>query len=51
MKQVDKFQHCIVSADDLQTDGNELVGAFKVCGFDCGVPAVLKQPMTVLQRS
>ena len=39
-----RFADCIVSGDDLRADpGDDIVSAFRVCGTDCGVPAVIRR--------
>ena len=39
-----RFADCIVSGDDLRADpADDVVSAFKVCGLDCGVPAVIRR--------
>ncbi len=45
VREPEKFEHCIVSGDALKADQTDnIVSAFRVCGFDCGVPAVIKRP-------
>jgi hypothetical protein len=40
-----KFAACIVSCDALRAEPeDQIFSAFKVSGFDCGVPAVIKRP-------
>lgn len=44
VREPDRFADCIVSDDHLRLDpSDEIVSAFKVCGLDCGVPAVIKR--------
>ncbi len=47
VKKPTKFAACIVSGDALRVDSeDEIFSAFKVCGLDCGVPAVIQRRAT-----
>lgn len=46
VRQPENFEHRIVSRDVLQGNADKIVSAFEVCGFDCGVPAVIEHCVT-----
>jgi hypothetical protein len=43
VKDPGRFAECIISVDGLRGPDDKIVSAFKVCGSDCGVPAVIKR--------